>query len=294
MQMEIATRFAHGLASAGTWCTFPMASDARLVGIQFKHHLGARPVRQSVKGSRISDVLVSYVRAAKTGDDAVSRLTDVLEFELYWVVILEEASALGLKSIGELKEKRDQLRAIATRRVGEVGWKKCIRECLVRDAFRKPGGADTTALPSLSAAAERLDWMLRNPELETLRTLATETSPTTRARFERSLASMRALIARERANDPQYRLVGSLFEAGQIDVAQVAALLQMSVPDALVFLEENGWHRPITRKFEGRAEVLRKLRALREAGSRWWNTSELARRNALSTQRIESIDARQH
>ena len=303
MQTEAMARFAYGLASANSWCAqvpFPSEEHGQLATHfqvttprpRFKEprRFGDLKEPRAFRERTVAEALADYLFKVKEPATFIKRITDVLELQLFSLVVFERAFALGIKTFRELRGRALEISEVAHHRVASDGWRRCVQACAASGSGVAPDGA----LPDLTDATTRCESMLRLPELQTLRDGAGLAGAKERTRLELVLVALGAFVSRQQANSPRHRIAGELFEAGKIDVAQVASILETSIPDALVFLDDNGYRRPVSRQLEDQDAVFANLERLQAAGTRWWDTPELARRDALSTQRIESIDARSH
>lgn len=116
----------------------------------------------------------------------------------------------------------------------------------------------------------------------------------------RCRTAFEALLAFVRRNDPKVKAsamaAGLAYAEGRLSISEVAVVLGLSVPDAVVTLEEHGFHRPpdrieLTETEE--AKLLAKIRRDRLArDGRPIVSRELVVRDVIATQRIEGIDAR--
>lgn len=102
-----------------------------------------------------------------------------------------------------------------------------------------------------------------------------------------------------RRNDPQAdaaaRTVGHAYAEGRLSRHEAARILGLTVPELLLFFEQNGYVRPlgvITLDDTKRESLLTKLAADQARQGPGEVSDDLLRRELLATQRIEGIDAR--
>lgn len=293
MCREVVSRFAGGVASAGALFRLPPEPSSRP---RAPRRMLRRPgVASRPRAGRglhpLSERFVQYVREARTQDEMLDRLSDLLGFQLACVVVVERAVELGVDDIRGLADHSEELVALQHQTLPDTRWARCLT---VFEGHEADEAELDGRLPDLASQAERVEWLLGSPDLKVVEANTMRFTLEVRVRFEAMMAALKAAVARIRRHSDQHRLVGRLFQQGAINAAEVADLLRVPVPDALVFLDEGGYRRETKDIAPDRAAILERLARARERGDRWWEAPELVRRSAIATQRIESIDAREH
>lgn len=150
-------------------------------------------------------------------------------------------------------------------------------------------------LATMVSTAKSLVSAIPIEELVAMATLVARPEDGHRCRL--AFDGLRAFVRR---TDPSVqastKAAGRAYSQGRLSVAEVALLLDLSPADAIALLEEHGFNRSletIALSSEERSARLRKLRSerLARAGPPPLDPA-LVRRDVLSTQRIEGIDAR--
>jgi hypothetical protein len=107
-----------------------------------------------------------------------------------------------------------------------------------------------------------------------------------------------ALVRRnDESRDGARKVTARLYAEGRVTLSEVAELLQLPTPDAIVFLEEHGYARPldvIRLSDDERAKRYAAMRADRRSrnGKAPDEARPLVVRNVVASQRIEGVDAR--
>lgn len=293
MYTELVSRFAGGVASASD--LFPLSTGRiHTAEVHFQFRIGKRK-RVASKANRnklpLGEQLTRYIQEGRSIQDMLDRVVDVLGLQLMSMVVLELARELGLSSLNELSKHREALQQRVDQWLPDTRYQRCL------ESLEVPESEETRLdrpVPDLESQARRVEWLLASPDLKLLEGTLGELPRALRLRFEAMVSALRAFVARTLQHSQHHQLVGRLFEQGAINAAEVAALLHVSIPDALVFLDEGGYQRSPKVIAPDRAAIFERLSRARERGDRWWEAPELVRRSAVATQRIESIDAREH
>lgn len=117
-------------------------------------------------------------------------------------------------------------------------------------------------------------------------------------RCRRAFDSLAASTRRIRLNrDHVGRVLGAAYRDGRLTAYELAAVMQVTVVDAIAFLDEHGFARSVDKlqlTDAERARVFQKMRSDRIArnGSPPANAGDVAVRNVIASQRIEAVDAR--
>jgi hypothetical protein len=237
-------------------------------------------------------------------EDVLERSTELLELLLSLAAMSEAILVVNMRSLDELPAASARIQAIATSIAGLDPAK-----CLMNASWFWQGASQSMRnapvdpdLEHFKAALPRFVRFLKSAvDACPIRELETIAAHTARARHgHRCRTAYERLQAFLRRNAPDAdgntKLIGRAYAEGRVTIDEATALLAMPKSDAVALLERLGFARSISSirlGDEERAKLLERMAEDRKARqARPWVDPAHIQRDVLSTQRIESVDAR--
>ncbi len=220
-----------------------------------------------------------------------------LEVCLATVMLNEAMHELGVTTLAEALARTDQITSRAAG-IARLDLDKFFRENA--DLFsRTPGWshAEQRAGIEVATLVRFVRALLSFCPIELLKSISqSEGLPELGHRCWIAYEDLESFLWRnDPAQDAAAKVIGRAYAEGRLSLSEVAALLQMSSSDAVVFLETRGFCRSLeTISFsdDERQRILAKVREDRlKRGGKPEGTALVAR-SVIASQRIEGVDAR--
>ncbi len=227
---------------------------------------------------------------------------DGLELQLAIAAMVEASIDLKTTTPQDLQQQAPRIKRIADGRTGLDVLQIFAKH--QRDLQRLVG-ADETSDTRFDLEALRtvmlkiVGSVVQAVPLDVLEKIANEfEEPALGHRCHMAVAGLKALLRRHAPErNAQVDIVGRLFAEGKMTLADASTLLGVPRADVAAWFEESGHSRAlsvIALSSEDRAERLKKVSARRQAsGANPPLDRDLVRRDAIASQRIEDVDARQ-
>lgn len=226
--------------------------------------------------------------------------TELLELSLALAGFVEAAHQLGIgehaevvSRFGEIRQKARQITGLDP--VDMVGRHPDLLPPLGAEPSRRDVFGEAALRSLIRAAASTIGAC----PIDTLEQIALSLDDEHHgSRCRNAYEGLKAFLRR---NDPRAdavaRTVGRAYAEGRLSRHEAARILGVSVPELLLFFEQNGYVRPlevVALEDAEREALLARLGADRAArqGQPAEISDDLLRREVLATQRIEGIDAR--
>ncbi len=234
--------------------------------------------------------------------DAVSLLTGsvrVLELNLVIAAIQEAMSQLGLETLGQAVAAADRIDNLA-RTLSRLEVERIMQEnAAAMRMERVPTDPNTPLGVNIGHVARAVQSLLLHCPIEEIEAQA-GSDPLLAALAHRCRTAFDGLTAFvTRHLDPKHAAIiaaGHAYAEGRVSVSEVAAMLGLTVPDAVALLEEHGFRRTVEALRLTDVERAERLEAIREEriarGGVPLSSTELVNRDVIASQRIEGIDAR--
>lgn len=229
--------------------------------------------------------------------DFIERAVRLLETNLALAGLVEAATELGVRTVGEVLVQASRIIELARTIVGLNPAEVVSRNADLLGSPKPPPKPETTTF-SLEPAVRVIASLVASFDIEALVLHAQQLALEALAhRARKAFEALEAFVHRNTpGSDRRARLLGMAYAEGRLDLKEVAELLGRSRSDAIAYLERHGFCRSlsaITQSEGQRAGILRKLREDRMArGGMPVVDEQLVTRDVIASQRIEGIDAR--
>ncbi len=234
--------------------------------------------------------------------DAATMLNEsvrVLELNLAIVAIQEAMSQLGLKTLGEAIAAHERVDGLAET-LSRLDVARIMGEnvAALRTA-NAPTAPDTPLGVDIRQVARAVQSLLLHCPIDEIEAGAgSDPSLVPLAhRCRMAFDGLTAFVTRHL--DPKHDAIiaaGHAYAEDRVSVGEVAAMLGLTVPDAVALLEAHGFRRSVEALRLTDTERAERLRAIREEriarGGVPHSSPELVNRDVIASQRIEGIDAR--
>ena len=222
--------------------------------------------------------------------------THCLELLVVLTATTEAVRELGIETYGDLKQRAaDVQRRVAAATHLDVG-------AVLQSARQYAPSSVPADDEPIRTGLQRLKLLVRTVTASCPTDLFDDlasffTLPEWGYRFHVAYEALRSFLRR---HNPKQRepllIVGRYYQQGALEIGDVATLLDESIPDSVVLLEEHGFGRTvdtIALHHDARAQRLEKIREdrLRRGGLPAYS-KELVRRSTIASERIEGVDAR--
>lgn len=232
-------------------------------------------------------------------DDALTSWARVLEVSLFFASFHDASSLLGIRTIAESIQAFDRVDALVVT-LSRLDPRRVMAENeeLLRPYRALVPRASEAVTVDTGAVVRSVESLLVHCPMDELDTLGREHGlAEVGHRCRLAHDGLRAFVARHRhPNEAAMLAAGQIYAEGRATVEEVAAVLELSVPDVVALLEEHGFRRSVDGlrlSEDARNERLRLIRDERIArGGEPAPSAAHVARDVIASQRIEGIDAR--
>ncbi len=233
--------------------------------------------------------------------DVLERSARSLEFMLVIAAYNEVVVECGIKTFADFKMQTDRLLGLVRHSTGldPMSVIRASRPLFSAEVLERVPNDNDRAPPDMQGVLREGNATLAACPIEELEEVSRRLS--LEQVGHRCRHAYDALTALLRRNDPSCdrarKVIGLAYSEARLSLAEAAAAMQLSLPDAIVFLEEHGYARPLksielAEEFRtARYEAMRRDRFAR-AGAVPHDAPSLVVRNVIANQRIEGVDAR--
>lgn len=254
----------------------------------------------AAKENELRELEIERADASRSlADDTLTRWAHALELSLFFASFHDAVSILHITTFAELIEQFERVDALVVT-LSRLDPRRLLQEndAVLRPyAALRPHASEPVAVETAAVVRSVQSMLLHCPMAELDRLYQEHALAEVGHRCRIAYDGLRAFVARHaHPNESVVTAAGHVYADGRASVAEVAAMLDLDVPDVVALLEEHGFRRSVDGLRltpEARRERLRRIREERlERGGAPVLSSAHVVRDVIASQRIEGIDAR--